>query len=106
MQVLHLQIGGRLQGPHRPYVDLQRPSGTRPPAQGRLLVEEQVVTHPLARGQDQVVLPILLFSRVRASDIAMMTRQLSTLVGAGFPLVANEIIKAIDMNKHEEENEK
>ncbi|MEJ2637982.1 MAG: type II secretion system inner membrane protein GspF [Desulfosarcinaceae bacterium] len=29
-----------------------------------------------------------LFSRVRASDIAMMTRQLSTLVGAGFPLVS------------------
>jgi general secretion pathway protein F len=29
-----------------------------------------------------------LFSRVRASDVTMMTRQLSTLVGAGFPLVS------------------
>lgn len=31
---------------------------------------------------------ISLFNRVRASDISMMTRQLSTLVGAGFPLVS------------------
>ncbi|MFO7557688.1 MAG: type II secretion system inner membrane protein GspF [Desulfobacterales bacterium] len=30
----------------------------------------------------------LLFSRVRQSEITMMTRQLSTLVGAGFPLVS------------------
>jgi general secretion pathway protein F len=29
-----------------------------------------------------------LFNRVRSSDISMMTRQLSTLVGAGFPLVS------------------
>ncbi|MDJ0783743.1 MAG: type II secretion system inner membrane protein GspF [Desulfosarcinaceae bacterium] len=29
-----------------------------------------------------------IFSRVRTSDVSMMTRQLSTLVGAGFPLVS------------------
>jgi general secretion pathway protein F len=29
-----------------------------------------------------------LFSRVRASEVALMTRQLATLIGAGFPLVS------------------
>ena len=29
-----------------------------------------------------------LFSRVKPSDLTMMTRQLATLVGAGFPLVS------------------
>lgn len=28
------------------------------------------------------------FNRIKASDVAMMTRQLSTLIGAGFPLVS------------------
>ena len=36
----------------------------------------------------EVFLQLRFFTRVKTSDISMMTRQLSTLVGAGFPLVS------------------
>lgn len=43
----------------------------------------------MAGKQDQQVLSVgRIFNRVRPSEIAMMTRQLATLVGAGLPLVS------------------
>ena len=59
-------------------------------AGGQFPVSIEEVSHRSKSGQREGAKPALggLFSRVRASDISMMTRQLSTLVGAGFPLVS------------------
>jgi general secretion pathway protein F len=59
-------------------------------AGGNFPVSIEEVSHQSKNGQKAGTKPAMgaLFSRVRASDISMMTRQLSTLVGAGFPLVS------------------
>ncbi len=41
-----------------------------------------------AKKESKAFLPSTLFARIRSSDVSMMTRQLATLVGSGFPLVS------------------
>ncbi len=48
---------------------------------------KEVTDIPAKKGSRRITIPTL-FVRVRQRDVAMMTRQLATLVGAGFPLVS------------------
>ena len=74
-------------------IDCDSPMTARQKLRGTNIypVSIKEVSDPMAKKEKGSLPTINLFSRIKPSEISMMTRQLSTLLGAGFPLV-----KALD----------